>query len=277
MVNYRRWHRMVLILAIVGNMYGQEEKRERLIEHKKAALESGDKKGAIKYLEKIVPLYHDAEKLKDVMLELAKLFEETGNHTKASALYTEFASLYPSCDEVEFAFYKAIVNSFALILDAEHDQTRTIETKELIEKFLERQSFAIYRSDVESMLEKCEQRLLESETNIFMFYIGRGNITAAQHRLKNIRDTYAAKKIPNIQTILSNLDKTLSEQILTITPSKDLSLISLPTPATLAVEPIANQADSAASKSISSAQQAKADSTASNSVLSAQKTIAEKP
>jgi outer membrane assembly lipoprotein YfiO len=175
---------------------------------KKDCLEAGDKKAAIKYLDRMAQIKTDLEDLKGIMLELAQLLFEIEDYKRASEMYNKFVLLYPGCDEVELSMYKAIFSMSKLMLDAEHDQTKTVETKELAQEFLDRSSFTHHRKEVEAIVAQCEERLLESEINIFNFYIKRGNFVAAQTRLANIKEAYGAKTIlPDIQTKLACLEQ----------------------------------------------------------------------
>lgn len=180
---------------------------EELKKSKEENVQAGDKKTAIKYLERMVPQCTDLDELKCIMLELAQLLYETESYTKAAKMYNEFTLLYPGSDEVELAMYKAIVSNFQLILDAEHDQTKTVETQEQAQAFLERPLFTRYKNEVQDILIKCEERLLESEINIFKFYLMRGNTIAANSRLEGIKKTYITKNLPDFQMKLAGLEQ----------------------------------------------------------------------
>lgn len=179
---------------------------DELKKSKEAIVKSGDKKTAIKYLERMNRVCKDCNELKVIMLELAQLLFEIGDYTKSSKMYHEFTLLYPGSDEVEFAMYQAIISSFKQILDPEHDQSNTAETRELAQSFLERSSFTTYKKDVEEIATKCDDRLLESEINIFNFYMKRGNYVAANTRLSTIKLAYSGKNIPNVQTRVAQLE-----------------------------------------------------------------------
>lgn len=176
------------------------------LKERKQELIKTDKKNAIKYLERMVPICNDLEELKTIMLELAQLLFDTEDYTKASKMYHEFTLLYPGCDEVEYAMFQAIISSFKLTLDAEHDQSKTAETRELAQAFLDRPSFVNHKKEVEEIAHKCDARIFESEVNIFNFYMKRGNYVAAKTRLSTIKETYLAKAIPDIQMRVAALE-----------------------------------------------------------------------
>lgn len=176
---------------------------DELKEAKEKLIKDGNKTSAIKYLEKMMPLCNDLDELKRIMLELAQLYFEQDNFEKAGKMYNEFTILYPGCDEAEFALYQAILSSFKLTLDAEHDQTKTKEAKELALSFLERQSFTKYRNEVKDILNKSEERLFEADSKIFSFYLNSGNYTGeygnAKQHLAIIKDLYLDNEIPEIK------------------------------------------------------------------------------
>jgi outer membrane assembly lipoprotein YfiO len=184
---------------------------QELKKSKDENVKAGDKKAAIKYLERMVPICSDLEELKGIMLELAQCLYETEDYPKASKMYHEFTLLYPGSDEVEFAMYQSISSTFKLILDAEHDQSKTVEARELAQAFLDRSSFTAYKKEVEAIVLQCEERLLESEINIFNFYINRGNYVAANTRLAGIKQAYIGKTIPDIQTRLALLETSYAD------------------------------------------------------------------
>lgn len=173
-------------------------------------MKAGNKTSALKYLEKMVPLCNDLDKLKSIMLELAQLYFEAGNFEKAGKMYNEFTVLYPGCDEAEFALYQAILSSFKLTLDAEHDQTKTQEAKDLALAFLERESFKTYCKEVKDILNKCEERLFEADQKIFNFYLNTGNYSGqygnAKKHLALIKESYLDKEIPDIAVRIAKLE-----------------------------------------------------------------------
>ena len=184
----------------------QQTKAERLA--------SNDKEAAIKCLEKMVPLCDDLSELKVLMIDLADLLFDTQEYNKASAMYHEFTVLYPGSDEAERALYRAIDSNFKLALDAEHDQTKTLEAKTLAEAFLERSDlFTTHKGEVEVIRKQCEERLLESEINVFRFYLKQGNQKSAQKRLENIKQEFINKDfLDDISLRIAQLEADLSVQ-----------------------------------------------------------------
>ena len=114
-----------------------------------------------------------------------------GRTTGAETLYNEFVHLYPGDDKAEYASYKAILCSVWATLDHFRDQSKTKETIEAAQKFLERKEvFTTYATQVQEILTSCHEKLFESEVSVFQFYLKRGDYLAAKTRLENIEKEF---------------------------------------------------------------------------------------
>jgi len=166
---------------------------KELKKEKTRLLAKGDKYLAIKYLERMAPLCSDLAERAAILLELADLLFETNHMVKAERLYLEFLNLFPGDKRAEHANYHAIVCCFNQTKDYFRDQSKTQEVVELAKEFLSRKEvFTTYTDKVVSILKQCHEKLLESEMNIFNFYLKQGKILAAETRLKNIEREYTA-------------------------------------------------------------------------------------
>lgn len=163
---------------------------EKLKEEKERLLIKNKKHEATKYLERMVALCTDHKESCLLLLELADLYFDLKDFTKAEKTYNEFALLYPGNLKLEYVKYRAIFCASELTLDAEHDQTKTQETVRLANEFLKKRDFSTYKSEVEKILTSCQEKLLESEANIFSFYLKRESYTSAHTRLENIMKEY---------------------------------------------------------------------------------------
>ncbi len=193
---------------------------EELKVEKTKLLEKGNKEIAIKYIEKMVPLCTDLNELSGLMLELADLLFDLGYLARAELLYTEFVHLYPGDQKAEYASYKAVLCSYWKTLDYFRDQSKTKETVDLAKKFLNRKDvFTTYTKEVEDILIACNEKLFESEVNIFNFYVKRGDYLAAQTRLTNIEKEFLPLlpgKEPDIITLACDLaEKQNNKELLT--------------------------------------------------------------
>ncbi|MDR3550614.1 MAG: outer membrane protein assembly factor BamD, partial [Candidatus Babeliales bacterium] len=148
---------------------------------------------AIKYAEKMLPLCKDMHEANHLTIELADLLFQNGDLEKAGKHYKEFAKLYPGYDKIEHAEHRSILCSFYGMLDATRDQTKTKETLELTQKFLERADvFTQFSAEVASIQKQCYARLVESEVSILEFYLNRDSLKAAQTRIDGLRKEFAS-------------------------------------------------------------------------------------
>lgn len=184
---------------------------DELVEAKDRHIANGSTIGAIKYLEQMIKLCNDITKLAQHLLELADLYFIDGDFKKAARLYTEFATLYPGNEKMEYALYRAICSSYALILSSDRDQTKTEETVGLTEIFLIQDHFVTYKEEVKQIQHQCYQQLATSECNICSFYLTRDRFTAVEKRLKKIRENWLPK-LPSLETEIIALETQLATQ-----------------------------------------------------------------
>jgi outer membrane assembly lipoprotein YfiO len=162
-----------------------------LKEAKNRQLQAKDISSAIRYLEKMLPMSTDAQERRTNILELADLFFDNGELEKAGKLYNDFTQLYSGNSKVEYASYKSVLCSFYSTLSSDRDQTKTVDTIERGEKFLDRSSvFTTYTPEVQKIVTNCRKKLFDSQLGIFTFYLNRGRYTSAQKRLENIRKEF---------------------------------------------------------------------------------------
>lgn len=196
----------------------KEERKISLMEYdelkkeKDRLIKKGNYEIAIKYIEKMVQKCKDLIELPSLMLELADLMFKIDQIQKAERLYSEFLNLYPGHEKAEYASYRAILCSYWQTNDYYRDQTKTNETIELANKFLTRKEvFAQYADKVSEILDACHEKLLQSEVNIFNFYLNKGDYLAAQTRLKNMEDQFITL-IPKQEPVLISLACDLAEK-----------------------------------------------------------------
>lgn len=182
---------------------------EELVEAKNQHVATKNYDVVLRYLEKIMPLCNDLNELHDLMLEMADILFEQRDFEKAGKMYQEFATLYPGSQKIEYAKYKTIDCNFYQISDAERDQSKTKETIELAEGFLQ-QTYTTYTTQVKDIYSKCQERLLESELSICNFYIHRGSLSAAQKRLDLARNSLVPT-YPQSEASILSLECTVAE------------------------------------------------------------------
>ena len=183
------------------NSAAQQEKKKRkyfrdltydeLRLNKERLVREGRKETAINHLEKMLPLCNNIQELRDMTLEIADLLFDIGNLKKAEKLYNQFVQLYPGDKHIEYASYRAILCCFWQTLDAERDQTKTNDTIAMAKAFLGRSEvFKEYTNEVSDILVQCKNRIFESEEKVFRFYLHRGDLLSAKHRLENMEKTF---------------------------------------------------------------------------------------
>ena len=141
---------------------------------------------AIRYLQRLIILCEDVNEKADLIIELATIQLLQGFFDDAAKQFKEFIHLYPGNKHTEFAHYKSIVCTNERILSADRDQTKTEETIELVDKFLEQKTFNEYREQVLQIRQQCYEVLGNSELNVGEFYFKQGDYLAAQRRLETI-------------------------------------------------------------------------------------------
>ncbi len=172
---------------------------EEVKEAKNRIMKSGHKDIALKYLERMLKLCDDLSELASLLLEYANTHYECEHFAKAGNIYNEFVNLYPGSDKVEYALYQAIICSSKLILEPDRDQTKTHETIELCDKFLEREAvFTTYKTKVKEILINCYNNLVASELNVCDFFLKSGRYKPAQKRLDDLRVKWT-DRVPNLE------------------------------------------------------------------------------
>jgi len=175
---------------------------EDLQESKTRLLAEGRQATAIKHIEKMIPLCNNIQELRDLTIELADLFFETGNLRKAEELYSQFGQLYPGDQNIEYATYKSILCNYWMTLDTERDQSLTRTTVNLSKKFLARSDiFNQYTDEVQKILVDSQSKIFESEINVFKFYLNHGDELSAKTRLANIQKEFL-EDMPHIEAQL---------------------------------------------------------------------------
>ena len=143
----------------------------------------------VKYTERMMTLCDEAAARAELLLELADGTRVLGKLDIAAARYTEFSQFYPGHAQTEYALYRAIDCSFKRTRSFDRDQSKTMDTIELANTFLERQAFETHRADVEQVRTACYERLIASELNVCDFYLKANKMHAVERRLETVRTT----------------------------------------------------------------------------------------
>jgi outer membrane protein assembly factor BamD (BamD/ComL family) len=185
---------------------------DEVIVSKDRVMASKNYTSGLKYIERALKLCDDIDEMEKLLLEYSDTLYTCKRYEKASRSYNELANLYPGSDKVEYALYQAIECSSKLILDAERDQTKTQETVDLANQFLQRSDiFTTYKERVEAIKQDALLTLVQSEFNICQFYITSYEYAQAERRLNGIRKDWLSK-LPDIEPRILMLECSLAEK-----------------------------------------------------------------
>ena len=163
---------------------------------------------AIPFISELITRYPDHAKIGKYKILLAELQFKAKNYAGAKELYEHFSEYFPSDKHAEYARYKSILSAFYQTLPADCDQSYTDQTVKLCKDYLAQTQLKKYRTDVEKILAKNQERLAEKEMYIFDFYLGKKQFDAARARLAYLKDHYAT--LPNIAPRLAFLSYKLA-------------------------------------------------------------------
>ena len=185
---------------------------EELAAAKDRQLDNSNKESAIKYLEQMMKLCNDVQKLGAHLLELSDLLFDLGKFSQAALAYTEFSNLYPGSNDIEYALYRAILCTFYCTLDTERDQTKTEETVALADTFLGHDpEFNTYKKEVITIREQCYIKLVENEFDICNFYLNKKSYKAVNRRLDSLRNEWL-EKLPDIEPRIIAFEADLTQK-----------------------------------------------------------------
>ncbi len=83
-----------------------------------AALKAKDFATALKYLDALRMVSTDHEQIREILLQMADLYYQQEEWTKAERAYNEFILLYPGAARCDYAHYKAVECGFKLTVRA---------------------------------------------------------------------------------------------------------------------------------------------------------------
>jgi outer membrane assembly lipoprotein YfiO len=162
------------------------------------ASKAKDTATALKYLDAMRMVSTDHDQIREILLQMADLYYQQSEWTKAERAYNEFILLYPGAAKCDYAHYKAVECGFNLTSQSDRDQTKTQEVLALAEQFFTDHAQSEFFSAVTKLATDCREKLLASDTNIFNFYVKNNNFKAAQKRLDLISKEHGPK-MPNAQ------------------------------------------------------------------------------
>lgn len=166
---------------------------------------------ALKYLEQLLKICTDIDKIALLMIEYADLLFDQGELSKASKIYTEFTNLYPGHEKHEYALYKATICSYYTTLSSDRDQTATETAISLAQNFLDNKAYKVYVKEVTDIQQQCYKKIVKSELDICNFYLRQGNYNAAQQRVAQLKIDYIPK-VPDIEADIIAMELEITEK-----------------------------------------------------------------
>lgn len=155
------------------------------------AIKLGWQEEAVKFLTRLTTLLKSTVAIKNLKLEIADINFERGALKLAAAEYEDFLKLYPGDVKAEYAQYKGLLSNFYTMLDADRDQTPTLNTIKLADLFLEKSDmYKQYNNDVKAIKNRCHYALYDHEVTVFEYYMKKGSTKAAEKRLSNLKKSY---------------------------------------------------------------------------------------
>lgn len=206
----------------------------QLKKEKDAALAKKDLAAAVKYLDamrincpqkKQLEEIAQEDSLKDILLEMADIYFTLEQWQNAEKAYKEFILLFPGANRCDYAHYRAIQSSIKQTLTLDRDQTKTQETLSLTQEFLKTYPNSELHQAVIECANECQQKLFESEVNVFNFYLKNNNIHAAQTRLASLNKDFSqtlSQEQPRILELTIQLAQAKNDVPLLLTTQLEL-------------------------------------------------------
>jgi outer membrane assembly lipoprotein YfiO len=180
---------------------------EELQEKKDKLLEFGNREGAAKIIEQMLRLCPSIDILAELVLELGDILYTDSQFEVALSTYKNFMQHYQGHDKFEYALFRAIQCSSRLVLHFDRDQTKTEETIELAEKYLQEENCTTYQQEVQRIKGDCLAHLFTGELYTVEFYAKTGKIEVAQKRFSEIKTRDVFKPLQRYQSEIARLEQ----------------------------------------------------------------------
>ena len=124
-------------------------------------------------------------------LGIADSFYSDKEYAEAELAYRDFTSLYPTNENVPYAFYQLGMCHYVQIGAVDRDQTETIKARREFERLVASFPQSKFSILAEKMIRECKAKLAEHEFYIGNFYFKQKNYEAALKRFEGIARNYA--------------------------------------------------------------------------------------
>lgn len=146
-------------------------------------------------------------------LGIADSFYSDKEYGEAEAAYRDFTSLYPTNENVPYAFYQMGMCHYIQIGAVDRDQTETIKAKREFERLAARFPQSKFSILAEKMIRECKAKLAEHEFYVGNFYFKQKKYDAALKRFEAIARDYAGVGLDmKIESYIAETKARLAEE-----------------------------------------------------------------
>lgn len=185
------------------------------------ALEDKNYTSAIKVMEQRLKLATDPEVTAQLLYELGVLLFDSGQFEKAIIVFDDFKMRFKGHTNVEEAYYKSVLASYYVTLDAERDQSNTKRAIAHADSYLKAEhNFSKYTQEVASLRKQCFVKKADYEFNVCAFYKKRGAAKSAQQRLAHIQKELLPE-LPELSPKIAALEQELTMHTIVTIPTED--------------------------------------------------------
>jgi len=183
---------MLLILTLYGCAHEDVQissVEDIFNEANNLAKEDKIEKAAEKYME--VRTYYPGHDLaKMALLSTSNLYFDDEDYIRALSSYEEFRLLYPTDKQSDFCLFRIGMCHFNQMSTYDRDQTETVKTIQIFNKFLRAYPDSAYAKDANERLMDAKTLLANHYISIGKFYLKKGNLKSACDRFQHIKRQY---------------------------------------------------------------------------------------
>lgn len=210
-----RFFGVALLALFLSSCAKQKTKDEMSFEELKenafVALEKKHLEDAAEYLETMISQHAEKPNIATYKILLADTLFRLEKYPAAHELYEHYNQFYPSDEKAEYAKYQSILAQFNQTLRPDCDQTPTENAIKLCREYLNDNSYITYRSDVISVQQTCQRKIIDKEVYIFDFYVHQKKYAAAEKRLESLKEKYLPNN-PSLEARLLFLESKLAHR-----------------------------------------------------------------
>ena len=146
-------------------------------------------------------------------LGIADSFYSDKEYAEAELAYQDFTMLYPTNENVPYAFYQKAMCHYVQIGAIDRDQTETIKAKGEFERLIARFPQSKFSILAEKMIRECKLKLAEHEFYVGNLYFKMKKYAAALKRFEGIARDYAGVGLDlKVETYIAQTRIRLAEE-----------------------------------------------------------------